>query len=91
MSDALEALKEKIVMACKVLQKQRVLDGYGHLSARLSDGRILSTPRGGHDAVGLRTIGNNGRIAGEGNFFAFGDDCCGARPDVASALAFGCR
>ncbi len=44
MLDAIEAVKEKMVLACKVLQKQRVLDGYGHLTARLSDGRILSTP-----------------------------------------------
>ncbi len=56
MSDALEALKEKIVMACKVLQKQRVLDGYGHLSARLSDGRILSTPHMPPGKVALRDL-----------------------------------
>ena len=31
MLDAIEAVKEKMVLACKVLQKQRVLDGYGHL------------------------------------------------------------
>src|SRR5439155_1096989 len=44
MFDPIEATKEKMVLACKVLQKQRVLDGYGHLTARLPDGRILSTP-----------------------------------------------
>jgi ribulose-5-phosphate 4-epimerase/fuculose-1-phosphate aldolase len=56
MSDVLEALKEKMVMACKVLQKQRVLDGYGHLSARLSDGRILSTPHMPPGKVALRDL-----------------------------------
>ena len=37
----IESLKEKMLMACKVLQHQGVLDGYGHLSVRLADGRIL--------------------------------------------------
>ena len=44
MIDPFEALKEKMVLACKVLQRQGVLDGYGHLSARLPGDRILSTP-----------------------------------------------
>jgi ribulose-5-phosphate 4-epimerase/fuculose-1-phosphate aldolase len=56
MSEALEGLKEKMVMACKILQKQRVLDGYGHLSARLSDGRILSTPHMPPGKVALRDL-----------------------------------
>lgn len=40
MLDPLEALKEKMVLACKVLERQGVLDGYGHLSARLPGDRI---------------------------------------------------
>lgn len=44
MLDAIEALKEKIVLACKVLQRQGVLDGYGHVSARLGAERIVRTP-----------------------------------------------
>jgi hypothetical protein len=44
MLDPIESLKEKIVLVCKVLQKQRLIDGYGHVTARLADGRILSTP-----------------------------------------------
>jgi ribulose-5-phosphate 4-epimerase/fuculose-1-phosphate aldolase len=44
MLDTVESLKEKVVLACKVLQRQGVLDGYGHLSARLPGERILSTP-----------------------------------------------
>lgn len=56
MLDAIEALKEKMVLACKMLQKQRVLDGYGHLTARLTDGRILSTPHMPPGKVALRDI-----------------------------------
>ena len=44
MLDNVEFLKEKMVLTCKVLQKQGVLDGYGHLSVRLPGDRILSTP-----------------------------------------------
>ena len=54
--DAIEAVKEKMVLACKVLQKQRVLDGYGHLTARLADGRILSTPHMPPGKVALRDL-----------------------------------
>jgi ribulose-5-phosphate 4-epimerase/fuculose-1-phosphate aldolase len=56
MLDAVEALKEKMVLACKVLQRQRVLDGYGHLSARLSGDRILSTPHIPPGKVALRDL-----------------------------------
>lgn len=56
MVDAIEAVKEKMVLACKVLQKQRVIDGYGHLTARLSDGRILSTPHMPPGKVALRDL-----------------------------------
>jgi ribulose-5-phosphate 4-epimerase/fuculose-1-phosphate aldolase len=56
MSDAIESLKEKMVMACKVLQNQGVLDGYGHLSARLPDERILSTPLMPPGKVALRDL-----------------------------------
>jgi ribulose-5-phosphate 4-epimerase/fuculose-1-phosphate aldolase len=56
MLDTVESLKEKIVLACKVLQRQGVLDGYGHLSARLPDGRILSTPHMPPGKVAMRDI-----------------------------------
>jgi ribulose-5-phosphate 4-epimerase/fuculose-1-phosphate aldolase len=56
MLDTVEALKEKIVLACKVLQRQGMLDGYGHLSARLPDGRILSTPHMPPGKVAMRDI-----------------------------------
>lgn len=64
MIDPIEALKEKIVLACKILQNQSVLDGYGHLTVRLPDGRILSTPHMPPGKVALRdiiTIDMNGR------------------------------
>lgn len=56
MIDAIEGLKEKMVLACKVLQKQGVLDGFGHLTARLDDGRILSTPHMPPGKVALRDL-----------------------------------
>ena len=56
MSDTVEFLKEKMVLACKVLQKQGVLDGYGHLSARLRGDRILSTPHMPPGKVALRDL-----------------------------------
>jgi len=56
MLDTVQALKEKMVLACKVLQKQGVLDGYGHLSARLPGDRILSTPHMPPGKVALRDI-----------------------------------
>jgi hypothetical protein len=39
--DAVESLKEKMVLACKVLQNRGVVDVYGHVSARLPGDRIL--------------------------------------------------
>ena len=56
MLDTVEALKEKMVLLCKVLQKQGLLDGYGHVSARLVDDRILSTPHMPPGKVALRDI-----------------------------------
>jgi ribulose-5-phosphate 4-epimerase/fuculose-1-phosphate aldolase len=56
MLDPLQALKDKLVLACKVLQRQGVLDGYGHLSARLPDDRILSTPLMPPGKVALRDL-----------------------------------
>ena len=56
MLDTVEAIKEKMVLVCKVLQKQRVIDGYGHLTVRLADGRILSTPHMPPGKVALRDL-----------------------------------
>jgi ribulose-5-phosphate 4-epimerase/fuculose-1-phosphate aldolase len=52
----IESLKEKTLMACKILQHQGVLDSYGHLSARLADGRLLSTPHMPPGKVALRDL-----------------------------------
>lgn len=56
MADSVEALKEKMVLMCKVLQHQRVIDGYGHLSARLSADRLISTPHMPPGKVALRDL-----------------------------------
>jgi ribulose-5-phosphate 4-epimerase/fuculose-1-phosphate aldolase len=56
MLDTVESLKDKMVLACKVLQKQGMLDGYGHLSARLAGDRILSTPYMPPGKVALRDL-----------------------------------
>jgi ribulose-5-phosphate 4-epimerase/fuculose-1-phosphate aldolase len=56
MLDTVESLKEKVVLACKVLQRQGVLDGYGHLSTRLPGERILSTPHMPPGKVTLRDL-----------------------------------
>ena len=56
MLDSIQALKDKMVMVCKVLQHQRVIDGYGHVTARLADGRILSTPHMPPGTVAVRDL-----------------------------------
>jgi len=70
MLDPVEALKEKIVMVCKVLQHQGLVDGYGHVTARLPDGRILSTPHMPPGKVALRDLividGNGKKLEGAG-------------------------
>jgi len=56
MIEPLEALKDKLVMAAKILQKQGVIDGYGHITARLPDKRILSTPHMPPGKVAVRDL-----------------------------------
>jgi len=56
MVDPVEAIKEKMVMACKVLQNQGALDGYGHVSARLPNKQILSTPHRPPGKVAVRDL-----------------------------------
>ncbi len=41
----MESLKEKVFLACKIFQSQKLLDGFGHVSLRVSEDRILSTPK----------------------------------------------
>jgi ribulose-5-phosphate 4-epimerase/fuculose-1-phosphate aldolase len=56
MLNPIESVKEKIVLVCKVLQNQGLIDGYGHVTARLADGRILSTPHMPPGKVAIRDI-----------------------------------
>ncbi len=44
------------MLACKVLQHQGLLDGYGHLTVRVPDHRILSTPKMPPGKVSLRDL-----------------------------------
>ena len=56
MIEPLEALKDKMVMVAKVLQHQGVIDGYGHITARLPNGHILSTPHMPPGKVAVRDL-----------------------------------
>lgn len=56
MIEPLDALKDKMVMVAKVLQHQGVIDGYGHITARLPDHRILSTPHMPPGKVAVRDL-----------------------------------
>ena len=95
MLDSFEALKEKMIMACKMLQKQRVVDVYGHLSARLPGDRILSTPHMPPGKVALRDLividmqGNKLEGFGEPNGeTAMHTSIYKARPDVQCILHY---
>lgn len=95
MIDAIEATKEKMVLACKALQKQRLLDGYGHLTARLADGRILSTPHmppgkvAARDIIIIDTQGHKLEGAGEPNGETpMHTSIYKARPDVQCILHY---
>ncbi|HEY7164995.1 MAG TPA: class II aldolase/adducin family protein [Candidatus Binatia bacterium] len=56
MLDPVQSLKEKIVLICKILQKQGIVDVYGHVSTRLSADRILSTPHMPPGKVAVRDL-----------------------------------
>jgi ribulose-5-phosphate 4-epimerase/fuculose-1-phosphate aldolase len=45
-------LRRQVLQACRVLTFFRIVEGFGHVSARLPDGRMLITPR---QALGLVT------------------------------------
>jgi ribulose-5-phosphate 4-epimerase/fuculose-1-phosphate aldolase len=93
--DAVESLKEKMVLVCKVLQNQGVVDVYGHVSARLPGERILSTPHMPPGKVALRDliildmIGKKLEGFGEPNGeTAMHTSIYKARPDVHCILHF---
>ena len=95
MLDAMDSLKDKMVMVCKALQKQRMLDGYGHITARLADGRILSTPHMPPGKVSARDLiiiddqGNKLEGAGEPNGeTAMHTSIYKSRPDVQCILHY---
>ncbi len=52
--ESLQNEKEKVLLVCKVLQRQGLLDGFGHVTLRLQDGRILSTPKMPPGKVSMR-------------------------------------
>ena len=52
----IESVKEKMVLVCKVLQQQRLVDGFGHVTVRLPDNQILSTPLMPPGKVALRDL-----------------------------------
>src|SRR6516165_1152517 len=44
--DTVDQLKSEVVSACKILSKQKLVEGFGHVSARIPDSdRFLLTPR----------------------------------------------
>jgi len=95
MVDPMESLKTKMVLACKVLQQQRIVDVYGHLSARLDDGRFVSTPHMPPGKVAMRDliiIDSNGKKLegfGEPNGeTAMHTSIYKARPDVQCILHY---
>jgi ribulose-5-phosphate 4-epimerase/fuculose-1-phosphate aldolase len=95
MIDPIEAIKEKMIMVCKILQKQRVIDGYGHVTVRLSNERILSTPHMPPGKVAVRDLiiidgeGNKLEGAGEPNGeTSMHTSIYKARPDVQSILHY---
>ncbi len=54
--ESLQTAKEKVLLVCKVLQRQGLLDGFGHVTLRLPDGRILSTPKMPPGKVSIRDL-----------------------------------
>jgi len=56
MIEPLDALKDKVIMVAKILQNQGVIDGYGHITARLPENKILSTPHMPPGKVAVRDL-----------------------------------
>ncbi len=46
MGPDLEQLKKDVVSACRILSRQKLVEGFGHVSARIIDSdRFIITPR----------------------------------------------
>ncbi len=95
MLDPLAALKDKLVLVCKVLQNERLIDGYGHVTARLPDGTILSTPHMPPGKVAVRDLivldANGQKLQGFGDpngETAMHTSIYKARPDVQCILHY---
>jgi ribulose-5-phosphate 4-epimerase/fuculose-1-phosphate aldolase len=95
MLDAVESVKQKIVLVCKVLQDQGAFDAYGHITARLTDGKILSTPHIPPGKVSIRDIividGDGKKLEGTGEpngETAMHTSIYKARPDVQCILHY---
>jgi len=72
MTSEVAELQRQMVTGCQILSQQRLVEGFGHISARLPEGdRILMTPRKAlglvKDPAELLTLDLEGRVlAGEG-------------------------
>ena len=95
MIEPLDALKDKIVMVAKILQHERVIDGYGHITARLPGYRILSTPHMPPGKVAVRDLiildADGKKLEGHGDpngETAMHTSIYKARPDVECILHY---
>jgi ribulose-5-phosphate 4-epimerase/fuculose-1-phosphate aldolase len=95
MIEPLDALKDKMLMVAKVLQHQGVIDGYGHITARLPENRILSTPHMPPGKIAVRDLiildadGNKLEGFGEPNGeTAMHTSIYKARPDIQCILHY---
>ncbi len=52
--DHVDLLKEKLLLACKIFQSQKLFDGFGHVTLRAAEDRILSTPKMPPGKVSMR-------------------------------------
>lgn len=51
-----ELLKEKLLLTCKIFQRQELFDGFGHVTVRAAEDRILSTPKMPPGKVSMRDL-----------------------------------
>lgn len=91
----LQTLKGKILLVCKILDRQGLLDGFGHVTCRLSEDRILSTPKMPPGKVSMRDFlvlnlkGEKLEGAGEPNGeIPMHTEIYKARPDVTCILHY---
>src|SRR5262249_60161057 len=72
MTSEVAELQRQVITGCQIVGQQRLVEGFGHISARLPEGdRILMTPRKAlglvRDPAELLTLDLEGRVlAGDG-------------------------